>query len=410
MSIVESVQYNRNLATKFRSFVKLLTKRAVVASVSGSKVRLTEGNREVARLRGAPINPGDTVYLLNITGDNDNPGWLVIGAEGGEYVPVAVAGVIPNALGSTDRGFVVGSATPKALISEEGDAVVSLAINTPQVGTRSTSRVGGILRLDSRAGSPRYTIIAYPAGGSAFSDRFVVDLQIGETYLVPSGGNVAVGPVFPPSARLHISAGGAAAGSAPVKLTSGAFLTTPEAGAFEFAGGYLWFTSVDGVRKAVSLSDHTHTAASLGRLAKRLGANQAIVPPAAVGTTSSIPDLVLPIAPGETWAFEFSLSTYCNGAGGLRVGMSYPADATVSADVIGSGSATNVTDTVNEVAAVYILNKSFNAYAGSGWIKIFGSVVCGATASNVSLRWQRMVAGESAVIDAGSILRAERVN
>lgn len=44
------------------------------------------------------------------------------------------------------------------------------------------------------------------------------------------------------SAWLHIGPGAAAAGSAPLKLSTGTLLTTPEPGAFEFDGTHLYFT------------------------------------------------------------------------------------------------------------------------------------------------------------------------
>jgi len=55
-----------------------------------------------------------------------------------------------------------------------------------------------------------------------------------------------------PTAVLHLKAGTATAGTAPLKLTSGTNLTTPEDGAFEFDGANLYFT-VGGVRKTVTL-------------------------------------------------------------------------------------------------------------------------------------------------------------
>jgi len=55
-----------------------------------------------------------------------------------------------------------------------------------------------------------------------------------------------------PTARIHAAAGTAAANTAPLKLTSGVNMTTPENGAFEFDGTNLYFT-VGGVRKTVTL-------------------------------------------------------------------------------------------------------------------------------------------------------------
>lgn len=65
-------------------------------------------------------------------------------------------------------------------------------------------------------------------------------------------GYTYIGGTSSPTAKLHIAAGTAAATSAPLKLTAGTNLTTPENGAFEFDGTNLYFT-VGGVRKTVTL-------------------------------------------------------------------------------------------------------------------------------------------------------------
>jgi hypothetical protein len=66
-----------------------------------------------------------------------------------------------------------------------------------------------------------------------------------------SSGNLGIG-VTSPTARVDIGAGVATSGGAPLKLTAGTNLTTPENGAFEFDGTNLFFT-VGGVRKTVTL-------------------------------------------------------------------------------------------------------------------------------------------------------------
>jgi len=55
---------------------------------------------------------------------------------------------------------------------------------------------------------------------------------------MPDGGGVGVGNITP-TARLHIAAGTATASTAPLKLTAGTKLTTPEAGAIEYVTGKL---------------------------------------------------------------------------------------------------------------------------------------------------------------------------
>jgi hypothetical protein len=54
-------------------------------------------------------------------------------------------------------------------------------------------------------------------------------------------GNVGIG-ITTPTARLHLAAGVATAFGAPFKLTSGVNLTSPEDGALEYDGSYLYFT------------------------------------------------------------------------------------------------------------------------------------------------------------------------
>ena len=70
-------------------------------------------------------------------------------------------------------------------------------------------------------------------------------------YAATFAGNVGIGQSSP-TAYLHLKAGTATAGTAPLKLTSGTNLTTPENGTFEYDGTNLYFT-VGGVRKTVTL-------------------------------------------------------------------------------------------------------------------------------------------------------------
>lgn len=70
--------------------------------------------------------------------------------------------------------------------------------------------------------------------------------------LVESSGNLGVG-VASPTAAIHIKAGTATAGTAPIKLTTGVNLTTPEAGAVEYDGTNLYFTDSGGTRRTLAV-------------------------------------------------------------------------------------------------------------------------------------------------------------
>lgn len=52
-----------------------------------------------------------------------------------------------------------------------------------------------------------------------------------------------------PSAKVHIAAGSAAAGTAPIKLTAGPLMTVPEPGAIEENGTHLYWTDAGGTRR-----------------------------------------------------------------------------------------------------------------------------------------------------------------
>jgi len=80
--------------------------------------------------------------------------------------------------------------------------------------------------------------------------------------------NAQVGVNIPPTAWLTLRAGSAAAGTAPLKMTSGVLLTTPEAGVLEFYDGRYYITAADARRVVSRASDsiiaaqtvHTSTA------------------------------------------------------------------------------------------------------------------------------------------------------
>lgn len=70
----------------------------------------------------------------------------------------------------------------------------------------------------------------------------------GSTYVASSiydNGKVGIGTTTP-TAKLHLPAGTASASTAPLKLTSGTLLTTPEAGAIEYDGTHLYWTNSTG--------------------------------------------------------------------------------------------------------------------------------------------------------------------
>lgn len=79
-----------------------------------------------------------------------------------------------------------------------------------------------------------------------------------EAMRIHSNGQIMIeanGSTHPltPSAYLHIAAGASTAGHAPLKITPGTLLTTPEPNSIEYDGTDWWFTNSSGVRKKATL-------------------------------------------------------------------------------------------------------------------------------------------------------------
>ena len=127
------------------------------------------------------------------------------------------------------------SATGNYLINSEGSAFY-VTTKTLGFSTRSEMGVGG-LTLHNAASTPS---VASPGIMNITSTNQMNFLGAGSHrffYAVYIGAGTA------PTAMLHLIAGTAAASTAPLKLTSGTNLTTPEAGAIEFNGNSLFFTT-----------------------------------------------------------------------------------------------------------------------------------------------------------------------
>jgi hypothetical protein len=65
----------------------------------------------------------------------------------------------------------------------------------------------------------------------------------GVVKITNDAGNARLGVGLAPTAKLHIAAGTATAGTSPLKLTTGTILTTPEDGSIEYDGTDIYFTN-----------------------------------------------------------------------------------------------------------------------------------------------------------------------
>ncbi|MCK9371289.1 tail fiber domain-containing protein, partial [Candidatus Dojkabacteria bacterium] len=146
----------------------------------------------------------------------------------------------------------IGTTSPtQKLLVDNGN----IHINTP-----NSSTAGNGLRLNrpgaTYAGFEIATnnVVDWSIGANSSGFGIYEDGQAATTRLIiKDGGNVGIGTTSP-TAVLHLKAGTATANTAPLKLTSGTDLTTPEAGAFEYDGTNLHFTPV-ATRKTIAFTE-----------------------------------------------------------------------------------------------------------------------------------------------------------
>lgn len=136
----------------------------------------------------------------------------------------------------TNTGY---NATGSGITGDYNIAIGSTTFRTTTTGSKNVA-IGYNINIQTITGDGQLTIqnAIFGTGNTG-------------TGTTASTGNIGI-YVVAPSARLHLPAGTAAANTAPLKLTSGINLTTPEDGTFEFDGTNLYFTT-GGVRKTVTL-------------------------------------------------------------------------------------------------------------------------------------------------------------
>ncbi len=175
-------------------------------------------------------------------------------------------------------------------------------------------------------------------------------------------GNLGVG--ITPTAALHLKAGTAAAGTAPLKLTAGTNLTTPEAGAIEFDGTSLYITDSTLVRHnllagggAITLTGQV-TGTGTGSIATSISTGAIGTAEIANGTVATI-DLA---DDAITYAKMQNIATQTL-IGRSTAGSGDPESLTLGAGLIITGGALNLTDTTDDDSFATLLGVCANGYA-----------------------------------------------
>lgn len=177
----------------------------------------------------------------------------------------------------------VGTNTPAGKLEVAGTSpdnpnvfATGYGVNGSFLGRRASGTQTAPTAVTSGANIAVFGARGYGATGFSASSRASIAMRAAETWTDSAQGTsigiltTSIGSTSPtekisisdvgavgigqstPTAVLHLKAGTTAASSAPLKLTAGTNMTTPENGAFEFDGTNLYFT-VGGVRKTVTL-------------------------------------------------------------------------------------------------------------------------------------------------------------
>jgi len=182
------------------------------------------------------------VYAQNQTaGTTTNEFTNVQAANYGEYI-ATTTGYIVGQAGYASGGNRSYGGLFRAIISKNSATNIGCAGYALNGGTTPT-QIGGYFALINA--SPTLVSAALLCDNGTQTDPIIVAKDNGATvFSLIDGGRLFVGGSTTPTAVLHLAAGAAAAGSAPLKFTSGTLLTSPEAGAFEYSNDKMYITSV----------------------------------------------------------------------------------------------------------------------------------------------------------------------
>ena len=152
---------------------------------------------------------------------------------------------------NTNSRLGIGTSSPSYFLD-----VISPGNQSSQARFRNTTTQTSV---EIYSGSGAVIIGGYSSlGATTMAELYITPNTVyftkstGARMFTVNDGYMALGTNTSPTARIHLPAGTATSGTAPLKLTSGTNLTTPENGAFEYDGTFLYFT-VGGVRKTVTL-------------------------------------------------------------------------------------------------------------------------------------------------------------
>lgn len=196
---------------------------------------------------GGPITNAYGIRIAPVVSGTNN---FAIRVEGGKssFVDPVMVGAHTTPIAQLDV---------RAITQDQALYVDNIKANGYAAVFNSSNPSGGNIGLDLVASGGTGNKGLNFGNAMGVNDWNIFSNGISKTYIA---GKVGLGSgLTSPTAQLHLAAGAAAAGSAPLKLTSGTNLTTPEDGAFEYNGTNLFFTRTGAVRENIITSSAVTT-------------------------------------------------------------------------------------------------------------------------------------------------------
>jgi hypothetical protein len=161
-------------------------------------------------------------------------------------------GDIPNKRSTTDFGIKftgLASDVNSGLFTEVDGQLISLGANVSQVGIATTSRVGGIVRIDTRENRKAFSIKGVSIGDTQGDeyDALVVNLDTGDTFLTPEKGKVGIGTTI---AYYDLEVRGETLLGGPLYVTNG--IVDTRSGIVSGRENTFPFTQIPAYRKYIS--------------------------------------------------------------------------------------------------------------------------------------------------------------
>jgi hypothetical protein len=210
----------------------------------GSEVNLTT-NRLPKSTNAEHIgdsNISDTGTEVSINSNTQITGSAIITGSLNVIGNTTITGSL-NITGSstiTNGALILSSSAGSAIILRTAGDSVYMLDNYGATG-RSYLRIGTTgIAIHNAGADPTITCAI---GMNINSAATIYSSATSHIFYGGTNKQVSIGTAAVPTAKLHIAAGAAAATSAPIKLTAGTNMTTPEAGAIEFDGANLFFTT-----------------------------------------------------------------------------------------------------------------------------------------------------------------------